>query len=128
MITIPFGVVERPAIFEETNQLVVGQRFGSHQFGQTAFTGPSPDLHLPQTVLCNDEALGEKQIVQILRENVRHAPFVAKHLHFGFQSIKPKIAVDLRQRFLGELLKGNARCRRGRLPAAGGKDERCDAR
>ena len=64
----------------------------------------APHLHLPEPVLRHDVALGEEQVIVVLRIDVRDAGLVSQYLDRFPQPRDRQFAVDLSQRQASQLI------------------------
>jgi hypothetical protein len=75
MIARPFRIIVRSAKLQQPDQAIVLVCRRPNDFGNTAFAHPPPHFHLPQTVLRGNESLSKEQVIEILRIDMRYAPF-----------------------------------------------------
>ena len=83
MVGRPLPVVERSAEPEHPHQPIVRHAGRPDDLGRPALRHPPIHLHVPQAILRDDVALGDKKVVGVLRVDVRHTPLVAKHFDVG---------------------------------------------
>ncbi len=103
VITRPFTIVHRASVPEQPGLTVAPDRLRAEDLGHAAFLVAAPQLHLPQPVLRHDVPLRKKQVVRVLRVDVRNAPSVANHLHRLAQSLQALLPIKRGQRGTGQL-------------------------
>ena len=89
---------------EQAREAIAGDVVGPEHLGQLALAVAAPHLELPHPVLRHGEALGEEQVVGVLRVDVRDAVLVAQHLHRLAHAAGDDRALVLGQRRLGQPL------------------------
>ncbi len=75
-------------------QAVVLQRVATEDGSQLAGSMTAQHIHLPQAVLCGDEALGKDQVFHRAGADVRNALGIARHRHRRGQAIHRERAVE----------------------------------
>ena len=91
----PLPVVEGAAIHHEPRPGVVVEGLGAEDLREAAFPPPPPKFHLPQAVLGHDVALGEEEVIRVLRVDMRNAVPVADHLDGLLQPFQGQYPLDL---------------------------------
>ncbi len=72
----------------------------AQDLGELSASDAAQQIHLPETVLGHDVALGLGQVFDGIGANVRHAPAVALDDHFFLQTRQRRAAIQLRQRLV----------------------------
>jgi hypothetical protein len=93
------------SIAKKASQSIVGKRFRAKDLRQSALSGPSVHLHLPQTVLGLDETLSEKEVVQVSSIDMGNSPGVAENIYLPPEPGEADFAIDLGKVGQGQLLK-----------------------
>lgn len=72
MVAGPLAVIPRTTVLQQSRKAIVGDNQGPEDFRQLPAPRPPVHVHLPKPILRLDEALGEEEILEVLRVDVRH--------------------------------------------------------
>ena len=86
MIAGPLPIIPWSTILEQACEAIVRDVRGAEYFRELPAPGAAIHIHLPQPVLRLHEPLGEEQILDVSRVDVRHAPVVPDDSHRITQS------------------------------------------